>query len=253
MPLRTMLTVRPVGIVALGSARGPHRWTAAVVRRPATDVAAEVPTRPVSLKSLTTSLMTRPEAVLTAARLPDREVGRGACGWRLIVGARQLGTNQWPMHRTILASRFRFGIPILDGRGGRRFWLVVGDRLLWRRHALRRWCRHRQGNRRRAGCLDDRHTLRDGLVDDFLRRTCDDLRVEGSGFRLAALPRHARVLVLVIRVACRAARLLHLVPHHCHDGMVRQPTLSGTVVVQNVTKPKLALLHQRLPRVLAGG
>jgi hypothetical protein len=47
----------------------------------------------------------------------------------------------------------------------------------------------------------------------------------------------------VFRVARRATRLLHLVIDHGDDGMVGDATLTRTIVVQNVTEPKPALLH----------
>jgi hypothetical protein len=55
------------------------------------------------------------------------------------------------------------------------------------------------------------------------------------------------VFVIVLGVARRAARLLHVRPNHRDDGVVRQPALARTVIIQNVTKPKLALLHQLTP------
>jgi hypothetical protein len=55
------------------------------------------------------------------------------------------------------------------------------------------------------------------------------------------------MLVLVLGVTGRATGLLDILPHHRHDGVVRQPALARTVIVQNVTKPKLALLHQNTP------
>jgi hypothetical protein len=58
---------------------------------------------------------------------------------------------------------------------------------------------------------------------------------------------HLGVLVFVFGVAGRAARLLHVLADHRHDCMIGEATLARTVIVQNVTKPKLALLHQKLP------
>ena len=53
--------------------------------------------------------------------------------------------------------------------------------------------------------------------------------------------------VLVIRLARRAARLLHLVVDHRDDGMVGDAALARAIVVENVTEADPALLHQ-LPR-----
>jgi hypothetical protein len=52
--------------------------------------------------------------------------------------------------------------------------------------------------------------------------------------------------------ARRASRLLDVVAHHRDDRMVRHAALARTVVVENVTKPKLALLHQRSRNIAAG-
>ena len=76
----------------------------------------------------------------------------------------------------------------------------------------------------------------------------EDLRVERCGRVLfAALARHFPVLVFVLGVARRATRLLDIGPNHGDDGMVGNPAFARTVIVQNVTKPRLALLHQTLP------
>src|SRR3954454_14759244 len=86
------------------------------------------------------------------------------------------------------------------------------------------------------------------MVDDFGSGR-EHLRVERGGrFGLAALPRDLRVLEFVIGVARRATHLLHVVGDHRHDDVVGHASLTRTIIVQNVTKPKLALLHQRSRR-----
>jgi hypothetical protein len=64
-----------------------------------------------------------------------------------------------------------------------------------------------------------------------------------------APPRRRRLgtLVLVIRLARRATRLLHLVVDHRDDGVVGDAALARAIVVENVTEADPALLHQ-LPR-----
>lgn len=60
--------------------------------------------------------------------------------------------------------------------------------------------------------------------------------------------------VLVLPVASAAPRLLHVVLHDCHDHVVRDAALARTVVIQNVTEPRPALLHQVPPEhALSGG
>jgi hypothetical protein len=51
----------------------------------------------------------------------------------------------------------------------------------------------------------------------------------------------------MVRIARRAPRLFHLIVDHRDDRMVGDAALTRTVVVQNVTEPKPALLHE-LPR-----
>ena len=80
------------------------------------------------------------------------------------------------------------------------------------------------------------------------------LRIKsGRRVLLPALARDFGVLVFVLGVARRAPRLLHIRTDHRDNGMVGHPPLARTVIVQNVTKPKLALLHQALPKKTSGG
>ncbi len=64
---------------------------------------------------------------------------------------------------------------------------------------------------------------------------------------LAARRRNPGLFVFVVRVARRAASLLHLVFDHRDDRVIGDTALARTIVVQNVTEPKPALLHE-LPR-----
>jgi hypothetical protein len=47
----------------------------------------------------------------------------------------------------------------------------------------------------------------------------------------------------MIRVARRAACLLHLIVDHRDNRVIGDATFTRTVIVQNVTEPKPALLH----------
>jgi hypothetical protein len=61
--------------------------------------------------------------------------------------------------------------------------------------------------------------------------------------------RYLRVFVLVFGIAGDATRTLDVLRDHRDDYVVREPALPRTVIVQSVTKPKLALLHPTvLPR-----
>ena len=53
------------------------------------------------------------------------------------------------------------------------------------------------------------------------------------------------MLVFVIGVARRATRLFYRVTDHRNHDVIGQSALAWTVIVQNVTEPRLALLHQR--------
>jgi hypothetical protein len=87
-------------------------------------------------------------------------------------------------------------------------------------------------------------------VRDALGAGREHLGVERGGrFRFPALPRHLRVLELVVGVARRAAHLLHGVGDHRHDDVIGHTPFTRAIVVQDVTKPKLALLHQRSRRI----
>jgi len=55
------------------------------------------------------------------------------------------------------------------------------------------------------------------------------------------------VFVFVIGVAGRAARLLHVLSDHRDDGVVGDTSFARTVIIENVTKPRLALLHLKSP------
>jgi hypothetical protein len=83
---------------------------------------------------------------------------------------------------------------------------------------------------------------------DTLGGTGSDLRIKG-GLRvgLATLPGNASVLIFVLRVAGGAAGLLYVGANHRHNRVVGHSPLARAVIVQNVTKPELALLHPKSP------
>jgi hypothetical protein len=61
------------------------------------------------------------------------------------------------------------------------------------------------------------------------------------------------MLVFMLGVTGRAACLFHVLFDHRHDGVVRHPPFTRAVVIENVTKPKLALLHSISPEGADGG
>jgi hypothetical protein len=206
-----------------------------------------------------------PESARPAGRLPDGEVGRLSWCRRLSFDARELRPNQASMHEPVVARLGAAGfvgrvVVALVGRGtgSRGNWLApVEINAKGRSHrALGRGAivlgrpalvlRELVVGHECFGCR-----LR--VVDHTLWSARQHLRVErGRCLALFALSRNPGVLVFVFGVAGGAPRLLDVGLHHGHDDVVGQPPLSRAVVVQSVTKPKLAL-HQELPMDLAGG
>jgi hypothetical protein len=52
------------------------------------------------------------------------------------------------------------------------------------------------------------------------------------------------MLVFVLGVTRGAPRLLDLVFDHRHDSVVRDPALTRTIVIEDVTEPTSALIHK---------
>lgn len=68
-------------------------------------------------------------------------------------------------------------------------------------------------------------------------------RRQGGRISFLALTGNLGLLVVVLRIAGGATRQPDGVPDHHDDRVIGQSTLTRTVVIQNVTKPRLALLH----------
>jgi hypothetical protein len=181
--------------------------------------------------------MTGPEAIVSTGGLPNGEIRILTCHGRLTFNPRQLRANQRTMNWTFIRGRLaRFLLVIRLLRRCRGF--ISALRLI-----LCRGCRH--------GLLLrlDGHAdfVRFLFVDDLLGRDRGDRRQDGRRVRFLSLSRHPGVLVFVVRVTRRATRLLDVLPNHRHNDVIGEPPLARTVVIQNVTRPKLALLHQELP------
>jgi hypothetical protein len=164
------------------------------------------------------------EGAAAEARLSNGEL-RLAALRRLAVRTRQRGTNQPSMH-------WAFAFFVGRRRGGRyRIRRGLGSR------GIRRWFE-------RLGRLGWRHVVRAGAFRVRLDAIASRGTRHKSAFRaLPALRGHLCVLVLVVRVARRAPRLLHLIVNHRDDGVIGDAALARTVVVDNVTEPNPALLH----------
>ena len=182
-----------------------------------------------------------PSATAPAARLTNGEVGIFPVR-RLPLGARQRRTNQTTVHRAVLV-----------GRGGRDRFLFGGF------VAAKRFDRFERdgfgcGEFRGRWSLDElvaRYDVvrcclevlnRQGRASARLWRPGAHLRDEDARFLLAPR-RYPRLLVFMVRIAGGAARLLDLVLDHRDHRVVGDAALTRTIVVQNVTEPKPALLH----------
>src|SRR4051812_23393262 len=192
---------------------------------------------------------------LPAVRLPDREVRAGTRGL-LTLDARECGSNQAPMRGAFLGAALDVGLVrrFLRGRvlrGSRRDCRIVfgviskaiGALLSALLGALSRavvaanpHARRARGGRFRLGCRLGRR-----FVDDPLWSARQNLRVQRGRGVLTTLSRDPRVLVLVIGVACRAPRLFHILVDHGDDDVIGDAPFARTVIVENVTKPRLAL------------
>jgi hypothetical protein len=180
-------------------------------------------------------------AAAAAARLTDREL-RNLSLRRLTLGSRQRRANQPAVHGTVIIASVvaRRGRVIVSAHIGA---LAVRLGLLARGG----------GGLHRRGVRPD-YVLRDlffvGHVDIGHRRawTSGIGRVAYQhAVLLAARRRNLGLLVFMIRVARCATSLLHLVFDHRDDRVIGDAALARTIVVQNVTEPKPALLHE-LPR-----
>jgi len=189
-------------------------------------------------------------------RLTNREVWCLPSGGHLPFVTRQLRTNQTAVRRTFF-NRFpviavhAFVFRKIEQRVERcgttlRSRSVVHERGDWRRGLCDRNRFHRHRRVRSSG-------WRRG--DSFRRSVGEHLGVERSLLRLLALAWNCGVLVFVVRVAGRTSCLLHGLPNHRHDDVIGEPPFAGTIIIQNVTEPRLALLHQQNSRriLFSGG
>jgi len=200
---------------------------------------AHIAVRAISLEGLTAAAgawVTRAEPVIAATGLADREIRSLPRDRWLPFAARQLRTNQRTMNGAFVGGRLvLFLVAVLLGAG--RFLSAIHELRFRRRGGAFLIAAH-------GGCARRLGFLR--IMRNPLRRRRDG-RQDRRRIGFLALSRHARVLVFVIRVAGRATRLLDVVTNHRDDDMIGEPPLARTVIIQNVTRPKLALLHQRTP------
>jgi hypothetical protein len=154
-------------------------------------------------------------AISALTGLADRELGQRTF-FREAVRAWKRRADEGAAHRPFIARR---GIP-----GGR-----IGG---WKRGHVRRDVRgHRRGRGGDPGVLLVAHSRQNLVVK----------RIRGI---FAAAPRRAAALERMLGIARRASRLTNFVLDHRDDGVVRHTPLARTVVVDGITDPQPALLHE---------
>jgi hypothetical protein len=195
-----------------------------------------------SLRLAHRTMPARPAGAITVAvasgRLPHREI-RFLPLRKLTVGPGKRRPDQSAMNRAVVFTPFVNAVRIRtvgvrgrsDGNsvslganvGGASVRIEIVDGTVERRAALR---------------LRGRNGTRTGLVKNVLRQRASLLPAQRRGLGL---------LVFVLGVACRTPRLPDIVFDHRDDDVIGDAALARTVIVQNVTEPKPALLHE-LPR-----
>ena len=182
--------------------------------------------------------LTRTVPVGLTARLPDREFRLLPLGC-LSFRTRERRADQPPMHWTVVFPRaivvatvFVARVSIRRHRG--EFNIRGQPRIVSRNVDVVSFIEFRFIRNRWSG---GDGTRRPGVLGYVL----------GYGASLLTADRSFSLLVFVLGVAGGAARLLHVSADHGDDDVVRHPSLARTIVVENVTEPKPALLHE-LPR-----
>jgi len=94
--------------------------------------------------------------------------------------------------------------------------------------------------------VNNRYALSGGL-------SSKNLFVQSGGRFFLATPWHLAPLVRVLGVTRRASGLLDIFLDHRDDGVIREPPLARTVIVQYVTETQPALLHSTPPRITVYG
>jgi hypothetical protein len=191
-------------------------------------------------RAMRTAALSVAEGLAVALAMPGRRGAvhrefRNGPGWRVALDAGQRGADEAAVQADLRVGRRR----LAPGSVGRR-------RLFARANFGRRGRHGRRGLLSRGGRLIAGDRGRDRLAHRGERRR------GGHGFLPAAHRRFA-ALVLVFAVAGRAPDLADVVADKRHDGMVAQPPLARTVVIDEITNPKLARMHaQSLENVNPG-
>jgi hypothetical protein len=189
----------------------------------------------------------------TVAALTNRELGSAAFLF-LSFDARQLRANQWAVNRAFLdlgPGLVLFFVPLVFVNRRRRFFLI--DDWL-RRHVNCSGSHDRLllfDNYGRIGRLG--FGLGSNVCALDVRLAGKDLFVEGGGRFFLSPLRNLSPFVRVLGIARRASSLFDVFLDHRDNGVVREPSLARTVVVQYVTETQPALLHSVPPRITVYG
>ncbi|HTM02206.1 MAG TPA: hypothetical protein VL173_01780, partial [Vicinamibacterales bacterium] len=158
---------------------------------------------------------------------------------------RQRRANQPAMDEAVI-----FAMGLVTHRGGVGVGVAVARRLQRIFHVLR----FGSNGHFYLSIGIDREIVGGGLEQRVVNRNRDNGAGTGTVWyvvqRPCLLPSRRRdlgLLVFVLGVARRAPRLLHILVDHGDDNVIGHAALARTVIVQNVTEPKPALLHE-LPR-----
>lgn len=148
--------------------------------------------------------------------LPDGELGQRTLLWNAI-RTRKRRANQGPADGPFVARR-----------------AVAGGRLFGRR-------RRRVAGRHLRGCVGPRR--RDSGVR-LVAHSGQNLVVKRVRSILATPTRRAAAFERMLGIARRASRLTNRVLNHRDDGVVGHAPLTRTVIVDGVTDPQPALIHE---------
>ena len=241
------LTAAPLLTAAGSSGRTLPREPRAALRAIAVAASVSVPDVAMRLHPLVT-------AEGTVATLTNREL-RSAAFLFLSFDARQLRANQRAVNRAFLDLGLRlvlFFVTLVFGNRRRRFFFLID---YWRRRHV-----NRSGSHDRLLLFDNYGRIE---VSGFgvgsnvwtldVRLAGKDFFVEGGGRFFLPPLRNLAAFVRVLGIARRASSLFDVFLDHRDDGMVREPSLARTVVVQYVTETQPALLHSVPPRITVYG
>jgi hypothetical protein len=189
-----------------------------------------------------------------AAALPNREL-REPTLFLVSLYSRELRADERPMNRTLFQFDRRLTARLTGHVSAHSCAIAFRDLFTIVHVAFARGFRRRVFDHRCDADGDWRggrphYRLHDGGIKLWIDRRAVGGKVTGQHFLverscrfLLAASRNLAPFVRVLSVARRASGLLDVLFYHRDDGVVSQPPLARTVVVQYVTETQPALLH----------